>query len=251
MIHIAKKAFKVLSLGGGVLTTAMLRHGVAASVEHVRLLPGMACSTVVDIGANRGQFALIARKCFPDARIDSFEPLAEPANRFEKVFAGDTNTNLYRVAIGVSEDETTIHVSKRDDSSSLLPIGKEQMALFSGTGERETRTIRVVPLDGVLTKQDIQSPALLKLDVQGYELQALQGCDSLLHCFKYIYAECSFVELYEGQALADEVIAHLHQRGFYLKGVYNMSYDKNGRAIQADFMFAEKSNPIDTPGREN
>jgi FkbM family methyltransferase len=195
---------------------------------------------VVDIGANRGQFALVARRCFPDARIDSFEPLKEPADRFEAVFARDENVHLHRLAIGTNQGEAIIHVSGRDDSSSLLPITKAQTTLFPGTGERETRTIRVAPLMAVLEERDILSQALLKLDVQGYELQALQGCESLLHCFAYIYAECSFMELYEGQALADEVIAYLQEHDFRLQGIYNMSYDTKGRAIQGDFLFLQK-----------
>jgi hypothetical protein len=53
-----------------------------------------------------------------------------------------------------------------------------------------------------------------------------------------VYAECSFVELYASQALADEVIAWLRERGLSLRGVHNMDYDRGGRAIQADFLFA-------------
>ena len=83
-----------MTIGAG--RTAMLRYGVAASVEHVKVLSGLDCRYVVDIGVNCGQFALISRKCFPDARIDSFEPLAEPAGRFEKVFAWDGNVHLHR-----------------------------------------------------------------------------------------------------------------------------------------------------------
>jgi len=45
------------------------------------------------------------------------------------------------------------------------------------------------------------------------------------------------MELYKGQALADEVIAWLRERGFALNGVYNMAYDRNGKAVQADFLF--------------
>lgn len=236
MIHKALKAFKVLLLGGKPVS-AMLRYCVAASVEHTDLLRRLDCGHVVDIGANVGQFALISRKCFPDARIDSFEPLTEPADRYEKVFAGDANTHLHRLALGASEGETTIHVSQADDSSSLLPIGKTQTDLFPGTAERETRTIRVAPLDAVLSAQDIPSPALLKLDVQGFELEALRGCESLLDQFRYVYCECSFVELYEGQALAHEVIEYLSRHEFKLSGVYNMTYDKKGLAVQADFLF--------------
>ncbi|MGA7966535.1 MAG: FkbM family methyltransferase, partial [Gammaproteobacteria bacterium] len=89
--------------------------------------------------------------------------------------------------------------------------------------------------------EEIASPALLKLDVQGFELPTLQGCEDLLSRFAWVYVECSFIELYEGQALADEVITWLRERGFALSGVYNMSYGRSGRAIQADFLFALKS----------
>jgi len=44
--------------------------------------------------------------------------------------------------------------------------------------------------------------------------------------------------MYEGQALVHEVIEYLSQHGFRLAGVYNMTYDKEGIAIQADFLFA-------------
>ncbi len=46
------------------------------------------------------------------------------------------------------------------------------------------------------------------------------------------------MELYEGQALADEVIAYLRAHGFRLQGTYNLSYDRKGRAIQGDFLFS-------------
>lgn len=211
--------------------------GSAAGTEHCRLLRVLDCNHVVDIGANRGQFALVSRNCFPDAMIDSFEPLTEPANIFENVFSHDSNIHLHRLAIGEKEGVLTIHVANRDDSSSLLPIGKEQVLLFPGTNEREQRTVRVSPLSAILLGQDIRSPALLKLDVQGYELEALCGCAELLGHFHYIYCECSFVELYEGQALAHKVIEYLSQRAFNLSGIYNMTYDKRGLAIQADFFF--------------
>lgn len=100
-----------------------------------------------------------------------------------------------------------------------------------------TETIQVSLLSQFLAPQDIESPALLKLDVQGYELEALKGCEDLLNRFTYVYVECSFVELYKGQALADEVIAWLRDRGFPLRGCYNMAYDWRGQAVQADFLF--------------
>jgi FkbM family methyltransferase len=218
--------------------TRMFRHRVAAGVEHVRVLSGLDCRTVVDIGANRGQFALVARQCQPQARVFSFEPLPAAAAKFRAVFAGDDRVTLHEAAIGPAPGNATIHISRRDDSSSLLLITSAQVALFPGTEEAATATVRVAPLRRFVSSEEIQPPVFLKLDVQGYELEALRGCEDLLDRFAYVYAECSFVELYAGQALADEVIAWLRERGFRLRGVHNMDYDRGGRAIQADFLFA-------------
>ena len=218
--------------------TALRRHRVAAGVEHARVLRNLGpLRTVVDVGANRGQFALAARHVFPQARIVSFEPLTGPAALWRAVFAGDGRARLIDAAVGPEPGEAEIHVSARDDSSSLLPITARQNALFPGTAEAGTATIRVVRLADALPAADIEAPALLKLDVQGFELQALAGCEALLDRFAWVYVECSFVELYAGQAFADEAIAWLRERSFSLRGVFNMTYDAKGRALQADFLF--------------
>jgi FkbM family methyltransferase len=234
-----QKLIKLLNILRDPAFFRALLKGTAAGTEHRRFLQNLDCRHVVDIGANRGQFALIARRCFPDAMIDSFEPLEEPAQRYQVVFDGDSLVRLHQCAIGPKDEDTTIHVSKRDDSSSLLPILSAQSTLFPNTEEKETRTIHVSPLDAVLEKDEILSPALLKLDVQGFELQVLYGCVKLFTSFAYIYVECSFIELYEGQSLAHEVIDFLHQHNFHLNCIYNMCYDRQGRAIQADFFFVK------------
>jgi len=214
-----------------------LAKGAAAGVEHEKVLRNLQCNAVVDVGANRGQFSLVARRCYPEASIFAFEPLHAPAETFRKVFSGDGRIKLFPAAIGPVAGDMTIHVSQRDDSSSLLPISKAQDRLFPGTAEARTETISAGRLADFIGADQITATALLKLDVQGFELSVLQGCEELLSRFEWLYVECSFVELYEGQALADEVIDWLRARGFPLAGVYNMAYDANGRAIQADFLF--------------
>jgi FkbM family methyltransferase len=217
---------------------SLRRAGVAAAVEHEPLLKSLRFNTVVDIGANRGQFALAARHCNPQARIIAFEPLVGPANKFRKVLDADPLIVLHPVAIGPAASSAKMHVTAEDDSSSLLPITELQQSLFSGTNEVATETIQVEPLTLRISAADVEPPALLKIDVQGYELPVLQGCEPLLSRFAHLYVECSFVELYQGQALAAEVIEYLRQHGFNLFGVYNVQYDAAGRAIQADMLFA-------------
>jgi FkbM family methyltransferase len=231
-------------LQSGNYTKVLLQHKVAASLEHSHLLDELSVRgfrTVVDIGANRGQFALVARRCFPNARIHSFEPLKEPAAIFRRVFSSDDRIVLHEVAIGSEDKNMMIHVSRADDSSSLLPIASLQSNLFPGTEEKEQRSVSVRKLETILCREDIDQPALLKIDVQGFEKDVLEGCKTLLPCFSHIYVECSFVELYAGQALAHEVISFLDGFGFVLSGIYNLYYDKKGVAIQGDFLFERKN----------
>ena len=235
------KVLKLIKILFYPLFVKALFKGCAAGTEHLSILKNLDCNFVADVGANRGQFALTARKLFPNACIHSFEPLDEPAKIFESVFIEDENITLHRCAIGSKNETMTIHVSERDDSSSLLPIGRNQSELFPHTGESEVRTTFVLPLSEVIRADDISNKALLKIDVQGYELEVLKGCMTVLDKFMYIYVECSFIELYEGQAFASDVIDYLHKNHFVLNGVYNLCYNDNGIAVQADFLF-KKSN---------
>jgi FkbM family methyltransferase len=219
-----------------MLLKALLFHGVLAGVEH-RQIFSKTLSTVVDIGANRGQFALAARKWAPSARIISFEPLKAAANIFRKVFQMESGVVLHQAAIGPRAGEAIIHIAASDDSSSILPITRKQTALFPGTKKIGTEKVSIGPLSNYVAAREIVQPAMLKLDVQGYELEALRGCRDLLDRFSLAYVECSFVELYSGQALADDIVAWLRERGWCFDGIYNMNHDSMGACIQADFLF--------------
>ncbi len=220
-----------------------LPAGVLASMEHREVLLNLrqfGIRTIVDIGANRGQFALAAHALVPDATIYSFEPLDTAARRFNSLFENHPGVRLYQVAIGAENGQSVIHVSGRDDSSSLLPIGELQTEMFPGTAEVRNEPTRVMRLPDVLDAADIAAPALLKIDVQGYELQVLQGCRELLRQFAFAYVECSFVPFYVGQALATNVINLLADENFNLNGIYNLCYGKTGNALQGDFLFVNE-----------
>ena len=121
----------------------------------------------------------------------------------------------------------------------MLPITKLQSDLFPGATEKETRQVMVYPLSQLIDPASIPSASLLKIDVQGYELEVLQGCEDILQKFSYLYIECSFIELYEGQALAHQIIAWLEARNFVLSSIHNLYYGKNGMAVQGDFLFSK------------
>ena len=218
--------------------SALLRTRVAASTEHDRILAGLALDTVVDIGANRGQFALCMRRLYPRAQIFSFEPLARPAAVYRETFRNDDRARLFATAISSASGSALMHVSRWDGSSSLLPFAAAQRENFPFTGEAGQETVTTARLVDCLDGTEIRGTALLKLDVQGFELTALEGCQELLARFQYAYVEASFVELYVGQALASDVIAHLRAHRLRLACVANLARGRSRRPIQADFLFA-------------
>lgn len=232
---------KLISLLKSSVYIKALIKGVAASVEHENTFRGLKTNfrTVIDIGANRGQFAIFCRKNFPYSKIFSFEPLIEPLLKYKKIFNKDRNVSYYAFAIGPEKCESLIHISNRDDSSSLYPISNAQVNYFPKTFEKKARLIQMSPLKNFLSIEDIISPSLLKIDVQGFELSVLKGCTPLISSFRYIYVECSFIELYIGQSYASDIIKYLFDYGFILIGVYNIFYDNDGKAIQADFLFTQ------------
>ncbi|MDZ7724268.1 MAG: FkbM family methyltransferase [candidate division KSB1 bacterium] len=237
MQFIQKKIKKLLKIICNKMYLKALLKGVAASVEHESVLKTMNINTIIDIGGNRGQFSLVARNIFPNAKIIAFEPLKKPFNIFRELFLNDEKVQLYQYALGHEEGETVMHVSRRDDSSSLLPISKLQESVFPGTNEEYMCNVMVSRLDSIIDFNIIDSPILLKLDIQGYEYQVLESCVSFIDLFEYIYCELSFVELYSDQVLANKIIDFLSLHNIILVGVYNLSYDNQGLAIQGDFLF--------------
>jgi FkbM family methyltransferase len=232
-----KKALRLLSRP--LFTYSALRHGVAAATEHLSVIRQTAAATLIDIGANKGQFSLAFRGLQPQARIIAFEPLPEAAETYLRVFAGDEGVELHRVAIGETEGELDFHVTNRTDSSSLLAPGPAQEIAF-GVSEDRTISVRASRLESCIQLSRLEHPILMKIDVQGAELQVVRGCDQL-EAADYIYVELSFLELYEGQATVEQVFDYLGSRGFRLIGVFNQVSTLRYGPTQADFLFARAS----------
>ncbi|MCI5122963.1 MAG: FkbM family methyltransferase [Candidatus Electrothrix sp. AR5] len=245
--HIKRYFFKfkkAIHLLGCKIYRLNLIKGVAASIEHasiIELLISSDIKTVIDIGANKGQFSITARKYFPGAHIIAFEPINKPAMKYRSIFKDDSQTRLVEAAIGPKNEFLEMHISKAVDSSSLLPIGPKQVAIYPGTEETHKETVEVGPLESFISSSELNGACLLKIDVQGYELKVLTGCENLINKFNAIYIECSFVELYEGQALAHEIINWLHEHDFQLKRIANVSFDKKGLSVQSDFLFLKNT----------
>ncbi len=138
-------------------------HKVAA-VQ--RLLP--AGGTFVDVGANKGDFSLIAaRTTGPEGRVIAFEPSPENAGWTRKSVElnGYPNVELLELALSDSEGEAQLHLGRWSGWHSLVPRQVDQ----------ETITVRMRTLDAVLAERGSPAVDMLKIDVEGAELAVLRG----------------------------------------------------------------------------
>ena len=103
---------------------ALLRARVFASTEHDRIIDKLGLSTVVDIGANRGQFALCIRRLYPKAKIFSFEPLRKPAATYRKVFRNDERVKLFDLCKPVTDARALAEL--RQGPTTYQPHGRRR-----------------------------------------------------------------------------------------------------------------------------
>lgn len=187
--------------------------------------------TVIDVGANVGDFIASMRILLPTAQIIAIEPQPEYAQHIKNRFFDDKNLRILECAVGDKNEQQTFIVNEYSPSSSLLPLAKMHEEAFPHAREKTKITVAARTLDHIMEEQKkiIHEPVFLKLDIQGYELQALVGATTLLSCTHIALIESSFVELYRGQALFEDIRATMEHSGLYYAGSTTTKYHPETR----------------------
>jgi FkbM family methyltransferase len=236
-----RKARKLVVLSRTPLFRLGVRSGVAAAIEHQEVAFRHEAASVIDVGASRGQFALFATHRFPGAHLFCFEPIPHERERLQQVLREHPAAQVFETAVSDESGSAVLHLAEKSDSSSLLLSTKRQTAEFPGSREVAAVPVPTIRLDEALSASRLRSPCLLKVDVQGLELSVLQGAQGILATVHEVLIECSFVELYRGQALVNDVVRFLSDQGFLLAGVSSIVRSSEGYALQGDFHFVRQS----------
>ncbi len=222
-----------------------LFQGIGATIEHRHQLKDLGLRTVVDIGANVGQFSLLIRGMYPEAQVFAFEPLSRAAAKFIRLHGQDGHVRFFQKAIAPFVAKQAMHVSRRDDSSSLLAIGTGQTEYAPGTDEVSTEEVSLATLDECVKPEGVKGPALLKLDVQGYELEVLKGASQCLKMCEMLLLEVSFQRLYTHCPLAHEVIGFLGAKGFHVYDICSfVQRPADNELTQCDLVFARADSKL-------
>jgi FkbM family methyltransferase len=204
-------------------------------------LVALGVRSVIDVGANVGQFAALAASAFPGARIYSFEPLpsAFPLLSAFAAEKGKGRIRAFNVALG--EREGTVPMRAKADwnlSSSLLKSTEAMHERWPNTREESVIDVALTTLDAFVAREALELPDLLiKLDVQGYEAQVLRGGLATLKRARAVILEVNIDPLYDGQASFQELFRILDEIGYRYVGNFEQSVAADGHVIYLDAVF--------------
>jgi len=197
--------------------------------------------TVVDVGANAGQFASAIRCFVPKAQIYSFEPLPDCYEALCHRLAKRGRFEGFCTAVGADNREVTFWRSEFAKSSSVLSMTELHKEAFPWSKGAKEFKVPQCRLDDCLDKMQLAPNVLLKIDVQGYELEVLLGARRLLQRVNYVLVETSFHKLYQGQALFHQVYEQMRGEGFVYAGNFEQLLSPlDGAILQADSLFVRQ-----------
>lgn len=166
-----------------------------------------------DIGANVGTWTQLCRALVPDSTIICFEPMEEHFAAFRQNMEKLDRVRLFPVALGSVEETRSFHPASFTDASGFLPLNDEGRKLWRIENEMP-REMKITTLDRVIAAVALPQPDLIKLDVQGFELEVLKGAAAALQQARWVLSEVSFKEFYEGQVLFSELAGFLSSQGY-------------------------------------
>jgi FkbM family methyltransferase len=205
---------------------------------YFRWLQNIGIRTILDVGANEGQFIKKITKILPEAKIYSFEPLKDSFIKLEKLVSAKKNITAFNFALGDNEKESLINKNEYSPSSSLLELTDLHKNAFPVTKKVKEEKIYVKVLDKIVNELELKKKVFLKIDVQGYELNVLRGAENTIKDVDIILIETSFYELYTNQPLFNDIYSFLSNKGFNYFGSFEQLYDeRDGKILQADSIF--------------
>lgn len=209
------------------------------SAQLQRILENHGITTVLDVGANIGQYGNGLRDNGFSGRIVSCEPQTAAFEELAKKAQPDPAWTAVRTAVGATESVLTINISANSYSSSFLPTSGRHLDISPASRVVATEDVPVTTVDALVKEHSLNAgSAMLKVDTQGYEDLVLDGAQATLPQLSVVQLELSMVELYAGQQLFGQLLKRMNDTGFSLYALDPAYADpKTGQMLWADGIF--------------
>jgi FkbM family methyltransferase len=235
---------EVTKLGEGsaiVTRRGVKQHKVLSDYlahDHMsRLIRKLDINCVLDVGANVGQYAQQLRSGGYGGRIVSFEPVPAIAEKLRKAARNDADWRVIECALGDADEEAEINV-RPGTMSSLLPSSEFGKNWHDRLHVAEAQKISVRRLDGLFDEvvKGIDDPRVyLKMDTQGYDMQAFAGAGDRLKEIAGMQSEVACVPIYDGMPRLPDQIAAYESAGFEITGMFPVTRHRASmRVIEFD-----------------
>jgi len=239
IFKIMKSAAKTLASYGGI---QIARNSRIAARELLGLRRRN-INTIIDVGANEGQFAKDISRVFPSAVIYCFEPLPLTYEKLRS-WAEDGHPQIRTFNLALGEEEGKVEMYQHVEhspSSSILIATDECVELFPKVRRRQRITVNATTLDKMFgDKSDLLNPEILiKLDVQGFEGRVLRGGTQTLRKSAACIVEASLFKLYKDQTGFEDIVWFLRDWGFHYAGNLSQVYRKQGDVLFVDSVFVK------------
>ncbi len=172
---------------------------------------------ILDVGGADGITAIKFHEKFVNSTVFVFEPLQENINVLQKNITPYKRIRLFQTALGDEKKQSQINITKRITSSSLLAINTSEFKddyMSSQLVPENTELINLDTLDNLITKD--KKVIILKIDVQGFELEVLKGGTTTLQNTSLVMVELQNHKMYLNAPMYYEVDAHLRKSNFTL-----------------------------------
>ncbi len=205
--------------------------------DDLRSIINLPQPVIVDGGANRGNTVQRLRQAFPASSIHAFEPIRELAQLVRDRFPSDERLTVHGAALSDQEGPLSFKVRAQDVMSSMYePSETKKRAQGDNVDAVRIEETFKVRLDGVMT----EPIDLMKLDLQGHEIHALEGAGSLLAGVRAILTEVEFTALYEGQPVFGDVDIFMRSKGFRLFSLYDIWFHPEGQVMAGDAIYVNE-----------
>jgi len=193
--------------------------------------------TVLDVGANQGQFAGAASWWYPRAKIVSFEPVPAAFSILKRNCLSIAGIELVATALGNEVGELVFFENEYSHASSALMVTETQRLLRPSTANSRKISVPVTTLDIFCAGRVWAQPILLKIDVQGFEKRVLEGASAFLPSVEFLLFECSFSALYDGEPLFQEMNKYVTSLGYELIAPVGFLENEQGVLLQVDLLW--------------
>ena len=208
---------------------------VPLALERLRAC-GFVPQHVFDIGAHRGDFSRLCRSIWPTAKLTCFEVLPHRVEELRSWCVQDGNADVIDTLLG-AETRKAVPFHEMETASSVLEEHIPQASLV--------RTYPMQTIDVIVKSRCTTGPDLLKLDVQGYELEVLKGADATLAHLSVILTEVNLIDIHKNVPLLDDLVVFLRDRGFVAYDICGLTRRPLDRALwQTDFIFVPRESAL-------